>query len=173
MNIFKHNNKTGGFSLVELMVVITIIGILSSVAIASLNSSRIKARDANRLSLVKQYANALELYRGANTAYPVAEDYTCLGVATGDTCYGSAWEGSDDLNAALNPYIQGTPAMNDPVLVSGTDLKGLLYKCATDGSCAEGYELLWYMETDTDNCAGGDIVSSGEQTLCAYPFDHS
>jgi len=64
------NNKKRGFTLIELLVVIAIIGILSSVVLASLNSARLKARDARRVADLKQIQIALELYYDANTKYP-------------------------------------------------------------------------------------------------------
>jgi len=64
------NSQQKGFTLIELLVVIAIIGILSSVVLASLNSARLKARDADRLSSVKQIQNALELYQDSNAGYP-------------------------------------------------------------------------------------------------------
>lgn len=60
-----------GFTLIELLVVIAIIGILSSVVLASLNSARLKSRDARRVSDLKQLQLALELYYDANSSnYP-------------------------------------------------------------------------------------------------------
>ncbi len=64
--------KKRGFTLIELLVVIAIIGILSSVVVASLNSARVKARDARRVADVKQIQVALELYYDANNTYPAA-----------------------------------------------------------------------------------------------------
>lgn len=61
-----------GFTLIELLVVIAIIGILSSVVLASLNSARVKGREARRLSDIKQIQVALELYNDANGSYPSA-----------------------------------------------------------------------------------------------------
>ncbi len=66
-------NNTKGFTLIELLVVIAIIGILSSVVLASLNSARTKARDARRISDVKQIQLALEMYYDDNnSSYPTA-----------------------------------------------------------------------------------------------------
>lgn len=65
-----------GFTLLELLVVVTIIGMLSSVVLASVSAARIKARDARRVSDLKQLQLALQLYYGENSAYPVATQYS-------------------------------------------------------------------------------------------------
>jgi prepilin-type N-terminal cleavage/methylation domain-containing protein len=61
-----------GFTLIELLVVIAIIGVLSSVVMTSLNSARIKARDAKRASDIRQLQTALELYYHDHSVYPPA-----------------------------------------------------------------------------------------------------
>lgn len=51
-----------GFSLIELLVVISIIALLFSIILASLNTARMKARDARRKIDVHQIVTALNLY---------------------------------------------------------------------------------------------------------------
>lgn len=66
--MIQYNKK--GFTLIELLVVISIIGLLSSVILASLSASRVKGRDAKRVSDIRQIRNALELHRDALGYYP-------------------------------------------------------------------------------------------------------
>lgn len=61
-----------GFTLIELLVVIAIIGLLSTLAVVSLNNARAKSRDAKRVSDIKQIQTALELYYNDNNGYPTA-----------------------------------------------------------------------------------------------------
>ena len=66
--------KKRGFTLIELLVVIAIIGILSSVVLASLNSARVKSRNARRIADVRQVQTALEFYFDANRSYIARPD---------------------------------------------------------------------------------------------------
>ncbi|MDP2944634.1 MAG: prepilin-type N-terminal cleavage/methylation domain-containing protein [bacterium] len=63
------NNKPG-FTLIELLVVIAIIGLLSTLSILALNTARARARDAKRISDVKQIQTALEMYYNDMSDYP-------------------------------------------------------------------------------------------------------
>ncbi len=65
------NNKINqGFTLVELLVVIAVIGILSTMAIIALGSARTKSRDAKRVADLKQISTALELFYDDHGYYP-------------------------------------------------------------------------------------------------------
>lgn len=68
----KHAPRTrrlGGFSLVELMVVISIIGILVAIAMPSYNAYRIKANRALAQSFLLSIVNKEEQFRLDNRAY--------------------------------------------------------------------------------------------------------
>jgi prepilin-type N-terminal cleavage/methylation domain-containing protein len=62
--------KDKGFTLIELMVVIAVIALLSSIALIALQTARIKSRNAKRLSDMVQMNNALELYFANFKGYP-------------------------------------------------------------------------------------------------------
>jgi len=66
--------KTKGFTLVELLVVITIIGILSSIGLSTFTSAQIKSRDAKRKTQLKQLADAFEAYYNDHGGYPAEAD---------------------------------------------------------------------------------------------------
>lgn len=60
-----------GFSLVELLVVITIIAILSVVAYTAIGGQTIKAKNSRRLQDTNTIQQALELYFVKHSSYPV------------------------------------------------------------------------------------------------------
>jgi len=63
-------NKSFGFSLVELLVVISIIGVLSAVLYANYSAGSAQSRDAERQSDIRNVQSALELYRNEYGRYP-------------------------------------------------------------------------------------------------------
>lgn len=60
------------FTLVELMVVITIIAIMTSIAVFGLSSVRQKAQDTSHLSGIRDLQLSLEAYKSVNGTYPEA-----------------------------------------------------------------------------------------------------
>lgn len=59
-----------GFTLVELLVVMSIIGVLAAVGLGSFTSAQTRGRDAERKSDLKQVSHALELYYADYGKYP-------------------------------------------------------------------------------------------------------
>ncbi len=104
------NNKKG-FTLIELLVVIAIIGLLSTLAVVSLNNARQKSRDARRVADVKQIQTALELYYNDATAYPatavVAPGLALSYTSGGNTTTYMASIPDDPQNAGTYTYTDG------------------------------------------------------------------
>ena len=64
------NARNRGFTLIEILVVMSIIGVLSSIITVSLNSARDKARDASRISQIHEIQSALDMYFVNHGSYP-------------------------------------------------------------------------------------------------------
>ncbi len=61
--------RTSGFTLIELMVVISIVGLLSSILVSSLSSARLKGRDAKIRQQVLQMRTLMELDYSETSSY--------------------------------------------------------------------------------------------------------
>lgn len=122
------NNKKG-FTLIELMVVIAIIGILSSVVLASLNDARASARDSVRRTELRQIQIAMEYYYNEYGTYRVANSGWFSG--------GQGWFGYEDGGAYTTAvsrvlYNEGfldEPLVDAPFNSSATQPEYMIYLC--------------------------------------------
>lgn len=70
------------FTLIELLIVVSIIGLIATIAVTATNNARQKARDARRLSDLKQLQSALGLSYEPGISFPVVAAPITLGDAT-------------------------------------------------------------------------------------------
>jgi type IV pilus assembly protein PilE len=96
--------RTGGFTLIELMIVVAIVAIIAAVALPSYFGSIRKSRRADAVAAVSQIQQAQERWRANNPAYtatlgnlsvttPTSSGYYALATATltgNQTCPGGA-----------------------------------------------------------------------------------
>ena len=67
-----------GFTLIEILVVIAVIGILASLILVGLSSVQKRGRDARRIADLREAQHALELYFTKNGKYPDTQSWTDL-----------------------------------------------------------------------------------------------
>lgn len=116
------------FSLVELLIVVAIIGILSSLVLPALGKTRHKARIATCLSNQKQIGLAIFLYTEDNLNH-VPAHYTVNGNSiTYDDFLGTGYDGRKLTKAEMWATYPGSPA---PV-----------YQCPTDESNKSNPDIL-------------------------------
>lgn len=150
-----------GYTLIELLATISIIGLLSTLALVSLNESRLKAINSKKLSDIKNYVTAIETYRTSNSGYPDPGDTTwrCLGDYEDNACWANNNRSENaTLNAILAEVVPDLPTIGpDGVNTCLEDSwEGAVYRC-TDrtGSICHDYEINWYMEKVGNDCGIG------------------
>lgn len=130
--MFNIKQKTTGFTLIELMVVIAIIGLLSAVLYASFSEARAQARDKVRLTSLKELQLAIELYKAQNGRYPAKGCGSPSGwVGPGPQQGSTGTECADYIVGLVPDYIEKLPT--DPSKENQTGL-GFLYGTDATGS---------------------------------------
>lgn len=103
----KNNNKNW-FTLVELIVVITIVAVLATIASNSYLWYTIKARDGVRLSDMKTIYTGINVYRAKNWKVPAAKNPTHIQIA------GETVQFQSDLEKQILGTISVTQGTVDP-----------------------------------------------------------
>lgn len=81
-NFEQSNLSNRGFTIVELLIVIVVIGILAAITIVSYSEMRHRALNASRTVELFAWRDAFVLYRASNSGWPssmVVDDEYCLG----------------------------------------------------------------------------------------------
>jgi len=146
--------KQFGFSLIELLVVVSIIGVLASIVTVNVNSVRKQSRDAKRIADLSSIQGALEMYYSQNREYPKFE--AGWAVSPG---YEANWQ---SLQSQLSPYISKLPA--DPSPNRGEHQ----YQYYSDNG--KNYVLLMYPEDASLVSKGDGCLSNPPNWYCIGNF---
>ncbi len=107
--------KQTGFTIVELLIVIVVIGILAAITIVAYGGIQARARDSQRQSDVRAITKALELYYTDNGRYPGGSGSTVLNAAWSTTADAS-WS---NFATVLKPYL--SQLSSDPISTAGAN----------------------------------------------------
>lgn len=133
-----------GFTMIELLIVIVIMGILSAIGLGTFTSSQMKARDSKRKSDLRTIGDALEVYYNDLGSYPLSsgtgEIMGCGAGAVEQCTAGLIWKNSTNDTT----YMVQLPS----------DPSGGTYYYMSDGSYFQIYANL---ENDEDRDAPKDI----------------
>ncbi len=146
--------KSGaGFTLLELLLVIAIVGILSSVTVTNLSQLKAKARDANRISDVEQIQKVVEIYFDDHGEYP---NTPCYGLPAIVICSSALNPGVwiSDLNMTLpNDPIHG---QEGHISDYTDDVHSYIFTRSATGSPEKYYYILFKREAgaQTEECEG-------------------
>lgn len=152
MKTLSKNNR--GFTLVELIIVITVIGILATIVSLSYLSTQSRARDTQRQASATVISSSLEKYFEENGEYP-----STLKIATASSATVKQLLHLTDLGGLTAPSITGSNTANIWQTGAATAANKLTYTGNTDvsNSCKTGVAT-------TDSCSDYKIQYWNEET---------
>ena len=120
INIFNDSqsqSKTrGGFTMIELLVVMTIVIVISTIGLVSYRTASQNARNGKRKADLETVRQALVLYRSDNGSYPVTTSFATAVTTISD--YVSATQVEDPKNE--DPYVYSYTSDGSTFGLSGT-----------------------------------------------------
>ncbi|MDD5121738.1 MAG: type II secretion system protein, partial [Patescibacteria group bacterium] len=153
---FKADFSRRSFTLVELLIVVAIIGLLTTIAIFAVTPALAKARDAKRAQALKSLSTALELYLADSGSYPNG----AIGPSSSDSSYGFCLEQSTQFATLMNSYMAQIPS--DPLFQDITyPAHCYWYRTANSGS---QYHISTYVESN----AYAPATNDGGQETTSY-----
>ena len=144
-----------GFTIIELLVVIVVIGILAGVVVVNTITGAQQARDSRRIQEVYQIGRALDLYYSQEDEYPDPDD-------TGDIGCADNWDAGSILNGASDTFLQPLidegfltiiPIEQHPTGETNWEECSYRYTKADDpcGGCTGTYAIL-YATCESNKC---------------------
>ena len=121
-----------GFTIVELLIVIVVIGILAAITIVSFSGVQNRAKNQQTISAVRSYYSALKAY-GIDNNGALPSGNGCLGspeAYAANPCYigANTYNYTASITNALAPYVSTAPNLpGDRVTTGSITASGIFY----------------------------------------------
>lgn len=186
-----------GFTLIEIIVVVVVIGILAAISFVVYTGVQDRAKNTQLLSVFDAYDKALKIYYSNTGTYPESPDtiVTCVGggyTATADFGEGECKKSAGVVTATVRPVFDNAiasvlgeekPAVNPATSYSGPDpatgssvlVRGLLYNGGQNlpGSYVA---VMYYYMRGTHTCGRGSAfhatINGLDYTQCAVKYEN-
>lgn len=149
--IFSLSKKHSWFTLVELIIVITILSILGLVAFIMMNDATVSARDSNRLASIKNIYDASQLQAVQQRMLPLPDQAIALTVSGIDI----GWQGY------MSWYVAQAYGYSDSVY-DPQDHTPYIYRV---GQARDKSQYLAYLENGSSSISRGDILLADFSTF--------
>lgn len=174
-------NKQPGFTIVELLIVIVVIGILAAITIVAFNGVTTKAENTKTVSGVESYAKLIRSYAAEKGQYPVT-GYACLGplgtrcANTDDgtaACFGAGGASAQSsLLNAIATVSSSIPQVSAQTMNCGGKQYGGAWYYSPDGITTQ---LVYYLKGDqpcvsTSGLQLGSRQQQDDTTVCRMTF---
>lgn len=159
-----------GFTIVELLIVMVVIGVLAAITVVAFNGIQARAENAKTIQAIARYVKAFHLYATTNGNYPIEAVYPCLGIHPGTTCsvvggagtcLGAGGASSQaGFDTAMKTVFSGSlPVLSSQTMSCGTAIvRGAYYSPSTGNTAI----LQYYLRGDQP-CSGiGGVLSNAK-----------
>lgn len=173
LDIDDKNSKKRGFTIVELLIVIVVIGILAAISLVAYSGLQQRSRDAARLQDAKSIEKAIQLYR------------TQIGALFGPTSVDGSWETSSEDNPGdfMEALVSASTISKvpiDPQNTASRHYRYYLYPAGTSGcDVARGqFAVFQIIDLETSprpyandpgfSCSGRNWATEADYTFGIY-----
>lgn len=112
-------HKSGGFTIVELIIVCIVIGILAGIVTAGWSASLVAGRDRTRQTEQQDWLKRFETYRQRYNLYPDTDD-TGTVIGAGEYCLGTGFPSGRCKNISSGPSENATSILMTQLAKVGT-----------------------------------------------------